>query len=80
MALSRPLAQLELSEEERTTLTRWMQRPKTAQALALRARVVLRSAEGLSNQAVAAQLGVNQETVGKWRARFVSKGLGRPPR
>lgn len=75
MALGRPLAQLELSDEERTTLTRWTQRPKTAQALALRARIVLRSAEGLSNQAVGAQLGVNHETVGKWRARFVSKRL-----
>ena len=75
MALGRPLAQLELSEEERSTLTRWTQRPKTAQALALRARIVLRSAEGLSNQSVATQLGVNHETVGKWRARFVRKRL-----
>jgi transposase len=75
MALGRPLAQLELIDEERTTLSRWTQRPKTAQALALRARIVLRSAEGLSNQVVAAQLGVNHETVGKWRARFVSKRL-----
>jgi transposase len=75
MALGRPLVQLQLSDEERNALTRWSQRPKTSQALALRARIVLRSADGLSNQAVATQLGVHQDTVGKWRSRFATRGL-----
>src|SRR3712207_4805621 len=61
---------LELSEAERSELEGWARRRKTAQALALRARIALRAAEGLSNTAIAAQLGVTNHTVGKWRERF----------
>src|SRR5919107_1575660 len=61
---------LELNEAERTELESWARRRKTAQALALRSRIVLRAAAGLSNTAVAAELGVSKHTVGKWRERF----------
>ena len=71
----RPKALLVVSGEQRVALERWARRPKTAQALALRARIVLRCAEGLSNQAVAAELGVHAATVGKWRRRFIAEGL-----
>ena len=64
-----------VSAEQRAALERWARRPKTAQALALRARIVLRCAEGLSNGAVASELGVHTATVGKWRRRFVAEGL-----
>ena len=60
---------------ERETLERWVRRPRTAQALAQRARMVLACAESRSNTAVAADLGVSDETVGKWRARFVERRL-----
>jgi tripartite-type tricarboxylate transporter receptor subunit TctC len=63
-------AALDLSEAERTELQRWARRRKAAQAPALRARVVLRAAAGLSNTAVAADLGVAEHTAGKWRERF----------
>src|SRR3712207_4947493 len=63
-------AALELSEAERAELEGWARRRKTAQALALRARIVLRAAKGLSNTAIADELGVAKHTVGKWRARF----------
>jgi transposase len=66
-----PMAELVLSDEERDTLERWARRPTTAQALALRCRIVLACAQGGSNTEVADQLGVNRMTVGKWRARFV---------
>ncbi|HZE16710.1 MAG TPA: helix-turn-helix domain-containing protein, partial [Mycobacterium sp.] len=59
-----------LTEEERTTLTRWVQRRKSSQALASRSRIVLGCAEGLTNKQVAAREGVSQPTVGKWRLRF----------
>ncbi len=72
----RPIAALVLSEDERETLTRWALRPKSAQALALRARIVLACADGAANTAVAAQLGVTPQTVGKWRSRFVADRLG----
>jgi transposase len=74
-ARGRPKAELVLTGEERETLERWARRPTSAQALALRCRIVLACAEGLSNQEVAAAQGVNQVTVGKWRARFASQRL-----
>jgi transposase len=66
---------LTLTAEERETLQNWAQRRKTAQALALRARIVLACAEGKSNTAVAAALRLCKSSVGKWRGRFVSKRL-----
>lgn len=69
----RPKAKLELLVEERETLERYARRPTSSQRLALRARIVLRSADGLTNRAVAAELGVNENTVGKWRRRFVDE-------
>jgi hypothetical protein len=43
-----------LSEDERRSLENWVKRRSTAQGLALRARIVLASAVGGSNVAVAA--------------------------
>ena len=76
-------ATLELSEAERAELEGWSRRRKTAQALAFRARIVLRAAEGLSNTAIADELGVAKHTVGKWRERFAVhrlEGLRDEPR
>ena len=69
------LPPLVLTDDERETLERWARRPTTAQALALRARVVLSCAGGRRNGAVAAALGVTRPTVSKWRARFVDSRL-----
>lgn len=83
MVMGRPLAALVLTEQEWDTLTRWSRRRKTSQALALRCRIVLHCAQGLSNQAVAAKLKVCGATVGKWRRRFVEHrldGLSDEPR
>jgi transposase len=69
------LAPLVLSDDERRTLDNWSRRRSTAQGLALRARVVLACADGGSNTAVAARLGVNRRTVTVWRARFLARRL-----
>jgi len=71
----RPTATIVLTDDERETLERWARRPKTGQALALRCRIVLAAAEGATNQAIAADLGCNPVTVGKWRNRFAEKRL-----
>ena len=71
MALGRPLSPLTLVPTERQRLLEWARRPKTAQALALRARIVLLCAEGRSNTEVARRVHVAPATVGKWRQRFV---------
>lgn len=72
----RPKATLIVSDEDRETLTRWTRRRKTGQGLALRARIVLASSSGASNQQVAATLGTTNATVGKWRTRFIERGAG----
>jgi transposase len=79
----RPKAPLVLTDDERQTLQRWSRRAKTSQALALRCKIVLACAEGQTNQAVAAQLGIWPQTVAKWRGRFVRQrleGLSDEPR
>lgn len=75
MAIGRPIPPLTLTPDERETLERWGRRPKTAQALAQRARIVLSCAEGKSNTTVAIELRLVKQTVGKWRARFVERRL-----
>lgn len=75
MRTGRPKTKVVVSPPERKTLERWARRPKTAQALALRARIVLACAEGDFNSAIAARLSVTPQTVGKWRARFLAKRL-----
>jgi transposase len=72
---SRNLPVLELSEVERAELGSLASRRSTAQALALRARIVLACAEGVQNKVVAARLGLKSDTVGKWRRRFVERRL-----
>lgn len=83
MAIGRPKKTLTLSDDERETLERYTRRPKTAQALALRARIVLLAAQGLENKAVAARLAIASATVCKWRGRFLARridGLRDEPR
>lgn len=71
----RPKRIVELTAEEREELTRWTRRTTTAQALAMRARVVLACVEGGDDFDVAERAGVCPGTVGKWRRRFVAKGI-----
>ena len=71
----RPKALLVLTAEEREQLTRDARRATSSQALALRSKIVLGCAEGVDNKVVAARLGCTEDTVGKWRKRFVANRL-----
>lgn len=75
MPMGRPKVPVVLREEERLMLTQWTQRRKTAQALALRARLILRCADGVTNGSVAKELRISQQTVCKWRRRFAEQRL-----
>lgn len=75
MRTGRPIPPLTLTEQERQTLQRWMRRPKSAQALALRSRMILLCADGNTNTGVAQQIHVRIQTVCKWRQRFVDRRL-----
>jgi transposase len=67
---------IELPDEERAVLEGWTRRRSSAQALALRARIVLMASEGLwSNGEIAEALGVSRPTVTKWRSRFSQRRL-----
>jgi transposase len=79
----RGLEALSVTDAERSELIALAARPKTAQALAVRARIILACADGVENQAVGQHLGVHPQTVGKWRRRFLAQrveGLRDEPR
>src|SRR5262245_29860922 len=74
---------LSLTTDERSKLVAWAGRPTSAQRLALRARIVLAAADGLTNSAIALDLPLTLPTVRKWRSRFLVArldGLADEPR
>jgi transposase len=66
---------VELTDQERSQLEGWARRRTSAQALALRARIVLLAADGLNNTEIAGRLGLAVGSVRKWRKRFVDQRL-----
>ncbi len=72
----RAAGELVLSEAEREALVALTQASESAQALALRAQIILDCSAGLANKVVAAKHRVAQQTVGKWRARYIEHRLG----
>ena len=63
-----------LTDEQREELLLWTRRPTTAQALALRARIILACAEGGDDIQIGKRVGAHRTTVGKWRRRYLSMG------
>jgi len=60
-----------LTTAERRALEAWAQGNATPHRMALRARLVLACANGRSNRQVAQALGLDADTVARWRARFL---------
>ena len=75
MRIGRPKQPLNLLPADKEKLTLLARRPKTAQRVALRAKIVLRAAGGQLNQQIAQGLGITGATVGKWRERFRLRGM-----
>src|SRR4051794_30274068 len=75
MARGRPhKAALVVPNEDRAELVRWTKRPKSSNGLAQRARIILRCADGFPSAAVAKELRVTNQTVCKWRPRYIERG------
>ena len=80
---ARRLPALKVTAAERAELSSLASRRSTAQALALRARIVLACAEGGENKTIAEEMGLDRQTIGKWRRRFLDRrvdGLRDDPR
>ena len=63
-----------MSPDQRRTLEAWVRAQNTPQSVALRARIVLLSADGLPNSRIAREVGVSRPTVILWRERFRQGG------
>ena len=66
---------IDLTDQERAQLEAWARRRSSAQALALRSRIVLLAAEGRKNVDIGGELGVHRPMVTKWRNRFAEQRL-----
>jgi DNA invertase Pin-like site-specific DNA recombinase len=75
MRTGRPKKPLEIIDADREKLRMISRRPKSAQAIAMRARIVLSCGQGMSNSEVARKLHITEPTVGKWRKRFIEFGM-----
>ena len=86
--MRKPTSSLPMSPDQRRTLEAWVRAQNTPQSVALRARIVLLSADGLPNSRIAREVGVSRPTVILWRERFrqggpdgltkIAPGRGRP--
>ena len=70
-ATGRPTAPSVLSSDERDYVERQVRRSRVARSMSERSRIILRCADGLPSKVVAAELGIHEHTVGKWRRRFL---------
>ena len=73
--MARSAVPIELSDEQRDELAAVLRRRSTPRQLALRARIVLRAAEGVANTRIADELNTSLPTVGQWRSRYAEHGL-----
>jgi transposase len=73
--VTRAAAVIELSDEERRVLDGVLRTPSVSQQQALRARIVLRAAQGATNTQIASEVGVSLPTVGLWRRNFSERRL-----
>ncbi|QDV09841.1 Chromosome-anchoring protein RacA [Planctomycetes bacterium Poly30] len=73
--MGRPKAELVLTTEEKAELQRLARRRNVGVVVAERARIILECGKGLENIQVAERLGITNQTVGKWRKRFIDSRL-----
>src|SRR5947209_16714991 len=75
MARGRPKAVLSMSEDDRSQLMSFARSRSLPSALSSRAKIILASADGEANSAIAARLHLNPGTVRKWRTQFIERRI-----
>lgn len=75
MAIGRPKEPLVLTDDERAQLESFASSRSLSHGLVRRAKIVLLSADGISNTAIADKLALTCNTVGKWRRRYLAEGI-----
>jgi transposase len=73
--VARTAGTIELTDEEEQRLRAVLRTPSATQQQAMRARIVLRAAQGATNTEIASELGVSLPTVGLWRRNFCARRL-----
>ena len=66
---------IELTDEQKSELTRLARSKRTSVRLAQRAQIVLLAAQGLQNKDIAGQLGIGRVQVARWRERYLASAL-----
>ena len=75
MPRGRQLPPVVLTDDQREPLVSLSQSTSMPYGLVQRARIILACGEGLTNTAVAQRLDVSLSAVGKWRRRFLERGI-----
>jgi len=75
MTLMRVAVSISLGEQDRKLLRRWSRGRSTPARLVMRAKIVLRAAQGQQNKQIAAELDITEQTASRWRRRFATAGL-----
>jgi len=75
MAARNVAPEIELSAQDRAQLSSFANSRSLAHAQVQRAKIVLLAAECMTNVAIAEKLGVTRISVGKWRRRYLERGI-----
>ncbi len=71
----KPAKPLHVTRSQRRQLEAWVSLPTAQQRVVRRSKIVLRAADGVSNNAIANELGITRTTVLLWRRRFERVGI-----
>ena len=73
--MNTPRQSIKLEAPQRQLLGGWVRGHSTPQQVAKRCQIILQSAEGKSDKAIAMELKINRHTCRLWRERFAASGV-----
>lgn len=75
MRTGRPKLELQLTDEVRSQLQSFARSRSLPASVSMRVRIVLDSADGETNNAIAERLELTKVAVGKWHTRFIARRI-----